>query len=70
MIIVNNVADLNNLIDSVDMPSYVGRVAFAGDLLDSVRANGNVFEIVFPVDDGAWLEIDASGVVVAEGNLC
>lgn len=69
MIIISSIADMNRFISENGLSSFIGAVVMAGDLLADVRANGNVFEIVEPVDDGAWLEIDNDGNVIGEGNI-
>jgi hypothetical protein len=73
MIVLNTVAELRDLIDNGGMDTFVGRVAFALDLLDFVRANDNIIEINDDLgfcDDGGWIEIDEIGYVVADFAVC
>ena len=72
MIVLNTRNDLIDLLDNNDFDTLVGRVAFALDLLDHVRANGNTIEIdedLGYADDGGWIEIDEMGYVVADEYL-
>jgi len=51
----------------------VNKVAFAGDLLERVRANGNEIAIDEDLgfcDDGGWIEIDEIGYVVNDFAIC
>jgi hypothetical protein len=69
IIVLNTVSDLANLLDTTDMPTFVNRVAFAGDLLDMVRSTGNeiaIDENVGRCDDGGWIRIDDIGYVVED----
>jgi len=72
MIVLNTRNDLIDLLDNNDFDTLVGRVAFALDLLDYVRANDNTIEIdedLGYADDGGWIEIDEMGYVVADEYL-
>ena len=72
MIVLNTRNDLIDLLDNNDFDTLVGRVAFALDLLDDVRANDNMIEIAENLgfhDDGGWIEIDEMGYVVADEYL-
>ena len=54
------------------MPTLVDRVAFGLDLLDTVRANGNVIDIDEEIgfcDDGGEIVIDDMGYVVSDMHL-
>jgi hypothetical protein len=66
LLVFNTRRELLDYIDTVGPTTLVAAAAFAGDLLESVRHNDNVFEIVDPVDDGCWIEIDEMGYVVAD----
>lgn len=66
LLVFNTRRELLDYIDTVGPTTLVGNAAFAADLLESVRHNDNVFEIVDPVDDGCWIEIDEMGYVVAD----
>jgi hypothetical protein len=49
------------------MTTFVGRVAFAMDLLERVRHNDNMIEINHELgfcDDGGFIQIDEMGYVV------
>lgn len=73
MIVLNTVRELCDLINNTNLDSFVNRVAFAGDLLEKVRANDNVIgideELGF-MDDGGWIEIDEMGYVVDDYAIC
>lgn len=72
MIVLNTRNDLIDLLDNNDFDTLVGRVAFALDLLDDVRANDNMIEIAENLgyhDDGGWIEIDEMGYVIADEYL-
>lgn len=72
MIVLNTRNDLIDLLNNNDFDTLVGRVAFALDLLDDVRANDNMIEIAENLgfyDDGGWIEIDEMGYVVADEYL-
>ena len=72
MIVLNTRNDLIDLLDNNDFDTLVGRVAFALDLLDHVRANDNTIEIdedLGYADDGGWIEIDEMGYVIADEYL-
>lgn len=67
MITINTVAELRDLIDTTDMPTFVGMVTFAGELLTIVRENGNEIAIDDNLgfcDDGGFIQIDDAGCVV------
>jgi len=64
MLVFITVAELNDYLQNHDVDTLVDRAAFGLDLLDTVRDNENVFQIVDPVDDGRWIEIDDDGYVV------
>jgi hypothetical protein len=69
LIVLNNKAELVELLNNNDLNTFVDNVAFALDLLDMVRANDNVVEInedLGFVDDGGWIQIDDMGYVVEE----
>lgn len=73
MIVLNTVAELVELLDTTEMTTFVNEVAFAGDLLDKVRANDNLIQIdeeVGRCDDGGWIEIDEIGYVVSDFAIC
>jgi len=73
MIVLNTVGELIDLINNTEMPTFVGRVAFAMDLLDHVRANGNdigIDEDLGFCDDGGWIRIDDDGYVVEDFAIC
>lgn len=67
MIVLNTVAELADLLNhQTTMDTFVGNVAFASELLETVRANGNVISIDEDLscrDDGGWIEIDQDGYV-------
>ena len=67
MITIHTRNELTEFLNSNDLPSLVGAVSFAGDLLASVRSTcGQIAiddELGF-ADDGGWIEIDENGVVV------
>lgn len=67
MIVLNTVRELCDLLNSTNLDSFVNRVAFAGDLLEKVREDGNIIEINHELgfcDDGGWIQIDEVGYVV------
>lgn len=67
MIVLNTVSELIALIDNTTMSTFVGKVAFAGDLLYTVRASGNEISIDHELgfwDDGGYIRIDDDGYVV------
>ena len=69
MVTLNNVAELVEFLNNNELPTLVGEVAFAGELLDHVRANGNVIDIDDRLgfcDDGGDIEIDNFGNVVRD----
>ena len=66
LLVFNTAAELNEYLDSVGPDTLVGLAAFAGDLLESVRSNDNVFNVTYLVDDGEWIEVDEMGYVVAD----
>ena len=72
LIVLNTVAELVDLLNYTEMSTFVNRVAFAGDLLEKVRANDNVIGIDEELgfcDDGGWIEIDDMGYVVKDAYL-
>lgn len=73
MIVLNTVAELVELLDTTNMDTFVNEVAFAGDLLATVRENDNMIEIdenLGRCDDGGWIEIDEMGYVVSDFAIC
>jgi len=73
MIVLNTVSELRDLINSSGMDTFVNKVAFAGDLLERVRENGNQIAIDDDLgfcDDGGWIEIDEIGYVVNDFAIC
>ena len=73
MIVLNTKAELVELLDTTEMDTFVGNVAFAMDLLEMVRSNDNLIEInedVGRCDDGGWIEIDEMGYVVNDFAIC
>jgi|LakMenEpi04Sep11_1017361.scaffolds.fasta_scaffold09458_2 hypothetical protein len=67
LIVLNTVSELRDLINTTTMTTFVGRVAFAMDLLESVRQNDNMIEINHELgfcDDGGFIQIDEMGYVV------
>lgn len=73
MIVLNTKAELVELLDTTEMTTFVGNVAFAMDLLEMVRSNENVIEIdenLGRCDDGGWIEIDEDGYVVSDFAIC
>jgi hypothetical protein len=73
LIVLNTLSDLRNLINTTTMDTFVNRVAFAGDLLDRVRANDNEIAIDEDLgfcDDGGFIQIDEMGYVVNDFAIC
>ena len=73
MIVLNTKVELVELLNTTEMTTFVGNVAFAMDLLEMVRANDNLIEInedVGRCDDGGWIEIDEMGYVVSDSAIC
>lgn len=72
LIVLNTKAELVEFLNDNTMHTLVNRVAFAMDLLESVRANDNQIgiddELGF-MDDGGWIEIDDMGYVVDDAYL-
>lgn len=70
MVTLNNVAELTEFLNNnATLSTLVGEVVFAGDLLDHVRANGNVIDIDEAIgfcDDGGDIEIDDNGNVIRD----
>jgi hypothetical protein len=68
LIVLNTVAELIEFLDNTSLSTLVGRVAFASDLLDHVRASGYnqiaIDDELGFMDDGGWIEIDEMGYVV------
>ena len=72
MIVLNTVSELRDLLNTGSLDTFVNKVAFAGDLLERVRANDNQIGIDDDLgfcDDGGWIEIDEIGYVVDEAYL-
>jgi hypothetical protein len=72
LIVLNTKAELVEFLNDNTMHTLVNRVAFAMDLLESVRANDNVISIddeLGFMDDGGWIEIDDMGYVVSDAYL-
>jgi len=73
LIVLNTVAELVDLINNTEMTTFVNDVAFAGDLLEKVRANGNeiaIDEELGFMDDGGFIRIDDMGYVVEDFAIC
>lgn len=73
MIVLNTKSELVSLIENTEMTTFVGRVAFAMDLLNMVRSNDNIISIDNELglcDDGGWIEVDDMGYVVADFAIC
>ena len=73
LIVLNTVAELRDLINTSGMDTFVNRVAFAGDLLETVRADGNEIQINDDLgfcDDGGYIQIDEMGYVVDDFAIC
>jgi hypothetical protein len=73
LIVINTVSELRDLINTTTLPTFVGRVAFAMDLLDHVRANDNEIAIDHELgfmDDGGYIQIDEMGYVVEDFAIC
>ena len=69
LIVLNTISELVDLINNTTMDTFVNNVAFAGDLLNHVRANGNQIPIDEELgfcDDGGWIEVDEMGYVVED----
>jgi hypothetical protein len=70
MIALNTVAELTGFLNNNStLSTLVGEVVFSGDLLDHVRANGNVINIDEEIgfcDDGGEIVIDDNGNVVSD----
>lgn len=69
LIVLNTVAELTEFLNNTTLTTLVNRVAFASDLLDHVRANGNVIDIDEAIgfaDDGGDIEIDDMGYVIRD----
>jgi hypothetical protein len=68
LIFLNTVAELIEFLDNTSLDTLVGRVAFASDLLDHVRAGGYnqiaIDDELGFMDDGGWIEIDDMGYVI------
>lgn len=73
LIVLNTKGELVEFLNNTEMDTLVNRVAFAMDLLDHVRANGNEIaiddELGF-MDDGGYIQIDDMGYVVADFAIC
>lgn len=73
MIILNNTTELTAFLNNNDLPSLVGVVSFAGDLLAMAHATGfnqiSIDEEIGFCDDGGWIEVDETGVVVDDAYL-
>ena len=73
LIVLNTVAELRDLINTSGMDTFVNRVAFASDLLETVRADGNEIQINEDLgfcDDGGYIRIDEIGYVVDDFAIC
>jgi hypothetical protein len=73
LIVLNTVAELRDLINTSGMDTFVNRVAFASDLLEAVRADGNEIQINEDLgfcDDGGYIRIDEIGYVVDDFAIC
>ena len=72
LIVLNTKSELTEFLNNNTLTTLVGRVAFGLDLLDHVRANGNIIEIDHNIgfmDDGGEIEIDDMGYVVRDMYL-
>ena len=72
LIVLNTKAELVEFLNNTSMHTLVNRVAFAMDLLESVRANDNQISIdedLGFMDDGGWIEVDDMGYVVDDAYL-
>jgi hypothetical protein len=73
LIVLNTVTELVDLLNNTEMATLVNEVAFAGDLLDYVRANDNEIaiddELGF-MDDGGFIRVDDMGYVVEDFAIC
>ena len=72
LIVLNTKAELVEFLNNTSMHTLVNRVAFAMDLLETVRANNNQISIdedLGFMDDGGWLEVDDMGYVVDDAYL-
>jgi len=73
MIVLNTVTELHDLINTTTLDTFVNHVAFAGDLLERVRANDNEIAIDEDLgfcDDGGFIQIDEMGYVVNDFAIC
>jgi hypothetical protein len=73
LIVLNTVAELVDLLNNTEMATLVNEVAFAGDLLNRVRANDNEIAIDEELgfcDDGGFIRIDDMGYVVEDFAIC
>ena len=71
LIVLNTKAELVEFLNNTSMHTLVNRVAFAMDLLESVRANDNQISIdedLGFMDDGGWIEVDDMGYVVDDAG--
>lgn len=69
LIVLNTVAELTEFLNTNTLDTLVGRVAFASDLLNHVRANDNTINIdeeIGFVDDGGDIEVDDMGYVIRD----
>lgn len=72
MITLTTTNDLARFLNNNDLPSLVGVVAFGGDLLSQALASGNQIAIDDDLgfcDDGGWIEVDSTGMVVEDAYL-
>ena len=72
LIVLNTKSELTEFLNNTNLTTLVGRVAFGLDLLDHVRANGNIIDIDHNIgfmDDGGDIEIDDMGYVVRDMYL-
>lgn len=67
LIVLNTVSELRDFLDNTNLDTLVNRVAFASDLLETVRSTDNEIciddELGF-ADDGGWIRVDDDGYVV------
>lgn len=69
MITLHTVGELTEFLNNNTLSTLVGEVVFSGDLLDHVRANGNVINIDEEIgfcDDGGDIEVDDTGYVIRD----
>ena len=69
LIVLNTVTELTEFLNNNTLDTLVGRVAFASDLLDHVRASDNTINIdeeIGFMDDGGDIEVDDMGYVIRD----